>query len=97
MDYDAVAKRRARCGYAAMVYKSAPTKEGEELNNKIDDDSIAEIYHRLNKIEECFRIMKKKSGLKTYVCVELRSYPRTHNDMCVGIVTTENVAEEIGG
>lgn len=82
VDYDAVAKRRARCGYAAMVYKSAPTKEGEELNNKIDDDSIAEIYHRLNKIEECFRIMKKNLGLRP-MYVWSSDHIRGHITICV--------------
>lgn len=64
VDQDAVEKRRARCGFAAMVYKPAPVKEGQSLENKLDDDAIAGVYHQLNKIEECFKIRKSNLGLR---------------------------------
>ena len=46
-------KRKAECGYAAMVYHKTPKEDMPELKG----EQIASAYHKLVRIEECFRIL----------------------------------------
>ena len=48
-------KRKAECGYAAMVYHKTPKEDMPELKG----EQIASAYHKLVRIEECFRILKR--------------------------------------
>ena len=70
-------KKKALCGYAAIIYKGAPefkntvTEEGEIIREEIpgsakplSPQTIAGCYHQLNQIEQCFRIMKTNLGLR---------------------------------
>ena len=82
VDHEAVAKRRARCGYAAMVYKRAPSQKETEPSNAISDDDVAGIYHQLTKIEECFKIMKNHLGLRP-MYVWNSDHVRGHVIVCV--------------
>ena len=82
VDEDAVAKRRQRCGYAAMVYKSAPAEDGKAPTNTVTDDTIAAVYHQLTAIEECFRIMKSNLGLRP-MFVWQSDHIRGHVTICV--------------
>ncbi len=82
VDDDAVAKRRKLCGYAAMVYKSAPVEDGKASTNNITDDAIASVYHQLTAIEECFRIMKSNLGLRP-MFVWQSDHIRGHVTVCV--------------
>ncbi len=53
-------KRKAECGYAAMVYHKTPKDNMSELKG----EQIASAYHQLVKIEECFRILKTNIRLR---------------------------------
>ena len=53
-------KRKAECGYAAMVYHKTPKEALPELKG----EQIASAYHRLVRIEECFRILKTNIRLR---------------------------------
>lgn len=73
-----LARRKALCGFAAIVYdeyteekkesdtRSSDVKEPEDIGRQIllSGREIASQYHRLNQIEECFRIMKSNIGLR---------------------------------
>lgn len=61
IDQEAFERKRKLAGYAALVYKSA---KPEAQAAPIPNDSIASVYHRLNQIEDCFRIMKHNVGLR---------------------------------
>lgn len=62
VDEAAVAQRRRFCGFAAMVYSDYP--ENEESTASPSGAEIAGTYHRLNRIESCFRAMKSNLGLR---------------------------------
>lgn len=94
VDEQAYAKKKALCGFAAMIYKSPPKEkpnnsnlndqsgathmdmgmgriEGKEkvdicrkAKKQPDASHIASIYHQLNQIEDCFRVMKTNLGLR---------------------------------
>lgn len=66
-------KRRAECGYAAIVYSNCPSDEHSEITGK----QIAMSYHQLVKIEECFRILKNNICLRpmfVYTPVHVKGY-----------------------
>ncbi len=74
IDEKEVQRKRSLCGFAAMVYHPAPDKDAEQDKQdksieKVTDPqwsagNIAGVYHQLNQIEECFRIMKSNLGLR---------------------------------
>ena len=75
--------RRKRCGFSALVFKSAPSEEDDTNNTEcISDKEIASIYHSLNRIEECFKIMKKHLGLRP-MYVWQSDHVRGHVTVCV--------------
>lgn len=69
IDEKVLQNKLALCGYAAVVYKESPIqadKDGvvSEKNPILKDTEIAGMYHRLNCIEDCFRVMKSNLGLR---------------------------------
>ncbi len=78
VDEDVLEGKRRLCGFAAMVYKKARGTEGTPLSGA----DIASVYHRLNGIEECFRIMKSNLGLRPMYVWTDRSV-RGHVTICV--------------
>ena len=82
VDEKAVVRIRKRCGFAAMVFKQAPVKEGEKQLNHTDEHSVAGIYHQLTKIEESFKIMKHNLGLRP-MYVWNSDHVRGHITVCV--------------
>lgn len=77
------ASRRKRCGFAALVFKNAPLKQGTNTQEEgISETEIASIYHSLNRIEECFRIMKTHLGLRP-MFVWQSDHVRGHITVCV--------------
>lgn len=73
---DLIAKRTAECGYSAVVYSCAPNS-----TNDLTGKEIAASYHRLVKIEECFRIMKSNLGLRP-VFVSTPEHIKGHCMIC---------------
>ena len=61
VDEDEVAKQKRLCGFAAMVYRQPDNIKDNEAP---DGAKIAGTYHKLNQIENCFRIMKSNLGLR---------------------------------
>lgn len=53
-------KRKALCGYSAIVYHKAPSDDMPDISN----EDISQSYHHLVKIEECFRILKNNICLR---------------------------------
>ena len=82
VDEEAVARRRKRCGFAAMVFKQAPSKKETTQLNHLDERAVARIYHQLTKIEECFKIMKNNLGLRP-MFVWNSDHVRGHITICV--------------
>lgn len=80
-------KKKALCGFAAMVCSPALTKT-EELddegitNPEMNVADIAGIYHQLNQIEDCFRVMKSNLGLRP-MFVRNSNHVRGHITVCV--------------
>lgn len=80
VDEQAYAKKKAICGFAAMIYKSAPEQKQKDIKPNPDSKEkietcekgkeplnpgqVASIYHQLNQIEDCFRVMKTNLGLR---------------------------------
>lgn len=83
VDANVEAKRRQRCGFSAMVFKEAPRdpEDKSEIKEKTSED-LARIYHSLNGIEECFRIMKHNLGLRP-MYVWQSEHVRGHITVCV--------------
>ena len=59
LNQELIDKRKAECGYSAVVYHKAPN-----VDKDLTPLDLAASYHRLVKIEECFRIMKSNLGLR---------------------------------
>ena len=70
-------KRKKLCGYSAVVWRSPPDPPGS-----ITRESIAGVYHRLVRIEECFRIMKSNLCLRP-MYVRTAVHIRGHFLCCV--------------
>lgn len=51
--------RRARCGYAGIVYRNPPSGKTE-----LTPEEIVHAYHELVQIEDCFKIMKSNLNLR---------------------------------
>lgn len=70
IDEKVLKNKLALCGYAAVVYKQSPIqadKEGvltERRNPIFKNAEIAGMYHGLNCIEDCFRVMKSNLRLR---------------------------------
>lgn len=62
IDEDLLNRQKRLCGFAAMVFQYPET--GHEERHTFAESEIAGIYHQLNKIENCFRIMKSHLGLR---------------------------------
>ena len=91
IDEKAVEARRQLCGFAAMVYDDAPEeKAGDEAGaageckprQRLDGREIASQYHRLNQIEDCFRVMKSNIGLRP-MFVRTSNHIKGHVTLCV--------------
>ena len=75
---DVLAKRKRLAGFAAVVYKSAE-EDGEK---ELKDEALMESYHKLVKIEECFRIMKSNFTVRP-VYVRKKNRIIGHITLCV--------------
>lgn len=68
IDEKAYKEKLSLCGFAAMVYDEVNSED--RIKN---GPEIANLYHRLNAIEECFKILKSNIGLRPmYVRKEIR-------------------------
>lgn len=63
VDEEIYNKKKALCGYAAMIYRSSKG-EGNTDGQEIKAEELSGIYHQLNQIEDCFRVMKSNLGLR---------------------------------
>lgn len=70
-------KRRKLCGYSAFVYHKSPNSEHE-----LTDREIISSYHRLERIEENFRVMKHSLSLRP-MFVRTEKHIRGHILLCV--------------
>lgn len=88
IDEEVLAKKKALCGFAALVYKAAPVKESKTTDKDsikipdLDGDQIVSTYRVLNQIETCFRIMKSNLGLRP-MFVRTAAHIMGHVDICV--------------
>lgn len=70
-------KRKKLCGYSAVVWLCPPSSP-----DSIKKEDIAGVYHRLERIEECFRIMKSNLCLRP-MFVRTAEHIRGHVLCCV--------------
>ena len=70
-------KHKKLCGFSAFVYHKAPNSEHELTNREIIDS-----YHRLERIEENFRVMKHSLSLRP-MFVRTEKHIRGHILLCV--------------
>lgn len=98
IDEEALERKRKLCGFAALVYDESPedaeasdgqpdkdecpVKEPERKAGKITGSFLADSYHNLVRIEECFRIMKSNLGLRP-MRVYNSDHVRGHVTLCV--------------
>lgn len=90
IDEAVLAKKKALCGFAAMVYKEPPADDGDAPRAKaltkptapLTGKQIASTYRTLNHIETCFRTMKSNLGLRP-MYVRLAQHIKAHVDICV--------------
>ena len=75
---DVLEKRKRLAGFAAVVYKNAEEHKEQELS----DQELMESYHKLVKIEECFRIMKSNFTIRP-VFVRKKERIIGHITLCV--------------
>ena len=57
-----IEKRRQLAGYAAIVYEDP--KSLKDSDKKLDTRAVLGSYHSLEKIEECFRVMKNSFEIR---------------------------------
>lgn len=87
-------KRKALCGYAALIYKQAPQPEKDNQKPTTEERTISEAkanetarylaskYSQINQIEDCFRIMKSNLGLRP-MYVRNSDHVKGHITACV--------------
>lgn len=95
VDEEVVENKRRFCGFAAMVYDDSPSISAK-LNNEDDNNcneskekvralsglDVAMQYPRLNRIEDCFRVMKSHLGLRP-MYVWNSDHVRGHVTVCI--------------
>jgi len=77
---DVIEKRRKLAGYAAIVYEDPKSLKDSE--NKLDTRTVLGSYHSLEKIEECFRVMKGSFDLRP-MYVKRNERTKAHVLICV--------------
>ena len=77
---DVIEKRRQLAGYAAIVYEDP--KSLKDSDKKLDTRAVLGSYHSLEKIEECFRVMKGSFNLRP-MYVKRNERTRAHVLICV--------------
>lgn len=87
IDEEELKRKKALCGFAAMVYKAAPASEDAKQKKAVKEadlsgEQIAGTYRMLNHIETCFRTMKSHLGLRP-MFVRLATHIKAHVDICV--------------
>ena len=75
---DVINDKRAIAGYAAIVYDAPEGKQG----NALTAEQVLSTYHRLVRIEDCFRVMKSNFNLRPVYVRNLR-HITAHCYMCV--------------
>jgi len=75
-----IEKRRKIAGYAAVIYEEPKTLKNAE--NKLDERAVLGSYHSLEKIEECFRIMKNSFEIRP-MYVKRSERTQAHVLICV--------------
>ena len=77
---DVIEKRRKLAGYAAIVYEDP--KSLKDSDKKLDTRAVLGSYHSLEKIEECFRVMKNSFEIRP-MYVKRNERTRAHVLICV--------------
>ena len=77
---DVIENRRRLAGYAAIVYED-PTSL-KDSDGKLDTRAVLGSYHSLEKIEECFRVMKDSLDIRP-MYVKRNERTRAHVLICV--------------
>ena len=77
---DVIEKRRQLAGYAAIVYEDP--KSLKDSDKKLDTRAVLGSYHSLEKIEECFRVMKNSFEIRQ-MYVKRNERTRAHVLICV--------------
>ena len=77
---DVIEKRRKLAGYAAIVYEDPKSLKDSE--NRLDTRAVLGSYHSLEKIEECFRVMKDSFEIRP-MYVKRNERTRAHVLICV--------------
>lgn len=77
---DVIEKRRQLAGYAAIVYEDP--KLLKDSDKKLDTRAVLGSYHSLEKIEECFRVMKNSFEIRP-MYVKRNERTRAHVLICV--------------
>ena len=87
-------KRKALCGYAALIYKQAPQPEKGKQEQSPKEKALSEAkanemarylasqYSQINQIEDCFRVMKSNLGLRP-MYVRNSDHVKGHVTACV--------------
>ena len=78
---DVIEKRRKLAGYAAIVYED-PKSLKDSGKKGVDTRAVLGSYHSLEKIEECFRVMKNSFEIRP-MYVKRNERTRAHVLICV--------------
>ena len=78
---DVIEKRRQLAGYAAIVYED-PKSLKDSGKKGFDTRAVLGSYHSLEKIEECFRVMKNSFEIRP-MYVKRNERTRAHVLICV--------------
>lgn len=83
---DVIEERKTIAGYSALVFAHPQTdaKAGtvQPPLNPLTDEQVLETYHKLVRIEDCFRVMKSTFSIRP-VHVRLRERIIAHCTLCV--------------
>lgn len=82
VDAEALERKKKLCGFAGMVFRNPDIKTEDGKQKTMTVAEIANTCHQLNKIENCFRIMKSNLGLRP-MCVRNSNQMRGHVLICV--------------
>ena len=78
---DVIEKRRKLAGYAAIVYEDPKSLKDSDKKG-FDTRAVLGSYHSLEKIEECFRVMKNSFEIRP-MYVKRNERTRAHVLICV--------------
>lgn len=92
LKYDVIAEREKIAGYHAVIFDHPDSCSAE---NRLSDEQILATYHRLVRIEDCFRVMKSQLSIRP-MYVRIKERIIAHCYICVlALMMLRHIQEQL--